>query len=275
MAQDPLESKLKGVIFNYEDNIAGNGNFASYNKIISEGPHSDARLTSRLADVYLQKLSHGSGSIERESLITSTELTRTEASPNMIYAYGLTAALDNNSMVYGSQTISIGSGYYAAHPVKFNSLLGDRTQIKNYASKTSMGYEINYAHAINRDLVASAEDDYYDNCISRSLTKSLVNLNGNIISGTANIKMLQGGSRKSKSAWSKPAIDVDQVYTGTFDLAIEMNLTVPVYKEIREESWLPCCSGGWIDMMYYDKKGFGASAEGIFDCTCLKGLAKA
>ena len=52
-------------------------------------------------------------------------------------------------MVYGPQNISIGNGYYAIHPVNFNSLLGEMTQIKNYASKTSMGQEINYAHAIN------------------------------------------------------------------------------------------------------------------------------
>jgi hypothetical protein len=37
--------------------------------------------------------------------------------------------------------------------------------------------------------------------------------------------MLQGGSRKSKSAWNKAEIDVDQVYAGTFKFAEKMNLT--------------------------------------------------
>jgi hypothetical protein len=50
--------------------------------------------------------------------------------PDMICAYGLIAALDNNSMVYEPQTMSIGYGYYATHPVNLNSLLGDKTQIK-------------------------------------------------------------------------------------------------------------------------------------------------
>jgi hypothetical protein len=225
--------------------------------------------------VYLQKTNHGSGSIERESIITSTESTKNQVDPDMIYAYGLIAALDNHSMVYGPQTMSIGTGYYATHLVNFNSLLGDKTQIKNYASKTSMGHEINYAHAINMDLVASVEDDYFDTGDAKSLTRSLMNLNGGVTSGTAHLKILQGGNRRSKSAWSNPDIDVDQVYTGTFEFATKMNLTVPVYKSVSEDYWLPCCSGGWEDMSYSDKKGFGTDAKGIFDCTCPKGLTKA
>ena len=171
--------------------------------------------------------------------------------------------------------MSIGNGYYATHPVNFNSLLGDKTQIKNYASKTSMGHEIRNAHGINLDLVASVEDDYYDTGAAKSLSKTLMNLDGDVTSGTANSKMLQGGSRKSKSAWINPDIDVDQVYTGTFDFSTKMNLTIPVYKSVSEDSWLPCCSGGWDDMINSDKKSFGADTKGIFDCTCFKRILKA
>ncbi len=194
---------------------------------------------------------------------------------DMIYAFGLVATLDNHSMAYGPQTMSIGNGYYATHPVNFNSLLGDKTQIKNYASKTSMGHEIRNAHGINLDLVASVEDDYYDTGAAKSLSKTLMNLDGDVTSGTANSKMLQGGSRKSKSAWINPDIDVDQVYTGTFDFSTKMNLTIPVYKSVSEDSWLPCCSGGWDDMINSDKKSFGADTKGIFDCTCFKRILKA
>jgi hypothetical protein len=275
MSADPLEERSKGVLFSYDDSVIGYGNFVSNNKIVAQGPHADPRVLSRLADVYLQKMTHGSGSIERESIITSTESTKSQISPDVVYNYGLIAALDNNSMVYGPQTMSIGTGYYDTHPVNFNSLLGDKTQIKNYASKTSMGQEINYAHGINMDLVASVEDDYSGWEPAKSLTRTLLNLNGGVTSGTAHLEMLQGGSRKSKSAWVDPDIYVDQVYTGTFNFATKMNLTVPVYKSVSEDYWLPCCSGGWVDMNYNDKKSFGASAKGIFDCTCPKGLTKA
>jgi hypothetical protein len=47
---------------------------------------------------------------------------------------------------------------------------------------------------------------------------------------------------------------------------------VPVTKTVSEDYWLPCCSGGWVDMMSSEKKDFGTDAKGIFDCTCLKGL---
>ena len=275
MSADPIEIKSEGTKFNYEDSISGSGIFASNNKIVAQGPHSDARVFSRLANVYLQKINHGSGSIERESIITSTESRQTQIDPDVIYSYGLIAALDNSSMVYSPQTMAIGKGYYAAHPVNFSSLLGDMALIKNYASKTSMGQEIDYAHGINMDRVASVEDDYYDTGEAKSLTKTFMNLEGEVTDGTANLKVLQGGSRKSKSAWVKPDIYIDQVYTGTFDFATKMNLTVPVYKSVEEDSWLPCCFGGWDSMNLNDKKGYGASAKGIFDCTCFKGLAKA
>lgn len=273
MSVDPLEDRSKGVLFNYEDSVSGHGNFASNNKITAQGPHADASVHTRWADVHLQKMNHGSGLIKRESIITSKELTENQTDPDMIYAYGLIAALGNSSMVYEPLTLSVGLGYYAAHPMNFNSLLGDEIQIKNYASRTSMGHEINYAHAINMDLVASVEDDYAYTGDSKGLAKSLMNLDGIVTSGTANLKMLQGNidtSSSGKSDWSKPDIDVDQVYTGTFNFATKMNLTIPVTKIVSEDSWLPCCSGGWVDMMYPDKKDFGTDAKGIFDCTCPK-----
>ena len=276
MSADPLQITSKEIKFNYEDNISGYGNFASNNKIIAQGPHADARVYSRLADVLLQKADHGSGSIERELIITSTEFLKRIVDPDFIYSYALIAALGNSSMVHSPQAVPIGNGYYAAHPVNFNSLLGDTTQIKNYASKTSMGQEIEYAHAINADLLASVEDDYLDDKgASKSLTRSLMNLNGDVTRGTSHLTVLQGGTRNSKNVWSKPDIDIDQVYTGTFNFAAKMNLTLPVYKSLAEDFWLPCCSGGWVNVMPSDKKGFGIDAKGIFDCTCPRWLTKA
>jgi len=272
MSTEPLEVRSESMQFNYEDSISGHGNFAINNKITTQGPHADPRVTMRLADVYLHKKSHGSGSIERESIITSNESTNNQIDPDVIYAFGLIATLDNHSMVYAPQTMLIGNGYYAMHPVNFKSLLGEKAQVKNYASKTSMCHEISSAHGINMNQVASVEDDYYDTGVAKSLTRTLMNLEGDVTDGRANLKMLQGGSRRSKSGWVKPDIDIDQIYTGTFNFATKMNLTVPVYKSMSEDHWLPCCSGGWVDMNYNDKKNFGASSKGIFDCTCFKGL---
>jgi hypothetical protein len=270
MSADLLDESIQGIRFNYEDSISGNGYFASYNKIVAQGPFADARVYSRLANVALLKKDHGSGSIERESVLRSTELTYSHIDPDLNYAYGVVAASDNYAMVYSPLTMSIGSGYYSTHPVNFNSLLEGMIQIKNYASKTSMGHEINYAHAINMDLVTKVEDDYLDTGVSRGLAKSSMDLNGGVTEGTAHLTMLQGGIRKSKSVWSKPDIDVDQIYTGTFDFATNMNLIVPVAKIEADDDWLPCCFGGYLTMpTYYQKgsKGFGSNIKGVFDCT--------
>jgi hypothetical protein len=277
IAADPIQSTTEEIKFKYEDSVTGHGNFASNNKIVAQGPHSDARIYGRLADVYLQKKDHGSGSIDRELVIKSNEFLKKETNPDMIYSYGLIAALGNSSLVYDPQNMPIGNGYYAAHPVNFSSLLGDMIHIKNYASKTSMGQVLEQAHAINIDLLANVEDDYSgsDWDSTKGLTRTFMNLNGDITSGTAHLTMLQGGTRRSKIAWSKPDIDLDQVYTGTFDFATKMNLTLPVYKSVSADSWLPCCSDGWSDLMYSYKKDFGVDAKEIFDCTCPKGLTKA
>lgn len=276
MSADPLEVRSKGIQFNYEDSINGLGSFSSYNNIFAQGPHADARIHTRLANVSLQKRNHGSGSIEREMIISSTESITIQIDPDMTYAYALIAALSNSSMDYKPQTASIGNGYYATHPVNFNSLLGDKTQIKNYASETSMVQETKYANAINMDLAASVEDDHFGTGGSLSdggLARSLMSIEGSITNGATHMGMLQGNisaANSGKSAWHKPDINVDEDYIGTFSFATEMNLTVPVARNVSGDSWLPCCYGGWEDMISSDKKGFGASTKEVFDCACPK-----
>lgn len=274
MSEEPLEVRSNGIQFSFEDSVSGSGNFASNNKLVAQGPHANPRVLERLADVVLQEKNHGSGSIERDAVINSNKLIKIQIEPDVIYAYGLIAVLDNHSMVYASQAIPIGKGYYATHPVKFNSLLGDSAQIKNYASETSMGHEIEQAHAVNMDLMAKVEDDHSGWNPSKGLARTLMNLDGGITSGSARIKMLQGDTsgvdRIGKVASHNPNIDVEEDYTGTFDIVTKMNLTLPVTKIVSGDSWLPCCSGGWVDMMNPDKKAFGVDAKGIFDCTCPK-----
>jgi len=66
----------------------------------------------------------------------------------------------------------------------------------------------------------------------------------------------------------------EERYYGTYDLArkIEMRSVFEKSNNTDDDadSWLPCCYVGWNDMMYFDQKGFGTSAKGIFDCTCCK-----
>ncbi len=70
----------------------------------------------------------------------------------------------------------------------------------------------------------------------------------------------------------------EERYYGNYDLSrkIEMRSVFKKSNDTDDEvdSWLPCCNGGWNDLMYFDKTGFGTGAKGVFDCTCYKGTPK-
>ena len=272
-ADYPLEVQSTGIQFTYEDSTSGHGFFSSNNKVIAHGAHADPLVTSRLAEMYLKKTSHGSGSIERESIIISNRLNKTQdpSCPVMVYVFGLVAAADDHSMVYEPQTVPIGNGYYAIHPVNFTSLLSDKSRIKNYASRTSMGQEINYAHGINMEQIASAEDDYLYTGVAKGLGRTLMNFEGDVTDGTAQLVVQQGGIRK----WTNPDIDIYEVHSGTFNFATNMSLTVPVYKDLyKDYPWLSCCISGEEYMSPCDKEALGGDARGVFDCIYPEGLVK-
>jgi hypothetical protein len=48
---------------------------------------------------------------------------------------------------------------------------------------TSMCHEISSAHGINMNQVASVEDEYYDTGVAKSLTRTLMNLEGDVTDG--------------------------------------------------------------------------------------------
>ena len=133
-----------------------------------------------------------------------------------------------------------------------------------------MYQETTYTRAIKEDLAAGGEDDHYDAewLSSKSLASSQLNLNESVTSGTAHLGMLQGrrAFESDKSAWYKPNEDIDEVYTGTFNIATKMDLIVPISVEGWDEPWLPCtCNKGWDDMTLHDQRYH--SAKGFFDCT--------
>jgi len=57
-------------------------------------------------------------------------------------------------------------------------------------------------------------------------------------------------------------------YVGVYDIAKNIRMKSRFDLSRNDDSWLPCCSGGWSNMRLADKKGFGTSAKGVFDCSC-------
>ena len=66
--------------------------------------------------------------------------------------------------------------------------------------------------------------------------------------------------------WHSPLFVLDEDYAGTYH--IKQNLTLYNYEleEMKGDSWLPCCDGGFPSMNAMDNTG--RSVQGIFDCTC-------
>jgi hypothetical protein len=149
-----------------------------------------------------------------------------------------------------------------------------------------MLHEVEYAHALDKDLNVLAKEVFnftYDpETIGFSTTK--MNVNEDMTDGKAHIGVLQasdnsasiGGANvlNQKSALQNPAIEIDEDYWGTYHIEKNMTLEVPYHLIQKGDDWLPCCTGGFADMNYEDKKPF-KSATGIFDCTCFQAPTQA
>ena len=65
----------------------------------------------------------------------------------------------------------------------------------------------------------------------------------------------------------------EERYVGDYNITRKIRMKSDHDREkLEDESWLPCCSEGWIDMNPLDK--IDHSAESVFDCTCFRPLEK-
>jgi hypothetical protein len=66
-----------------------------------------------------------------------------------------------------------------------------------------------------------------------------------------------------------PDILLDEYYRGSFTINKMMEIGLKSSLLQEEDEWLPCCSGGWINMNYIDKKSFPVDVNRVFNCTCI------
>jgi hypothetical protein len=66
-----------------------------------------------------------------------------------------------------------------------------------------------------------------------------------------------------------PDVLVDEYYRGTFTISKMMGIGLKSSLSQEEDEWLPCCSGGWDDMNFNDKKSFPVDVSRVFNCTCF------
>ena len=261
--------------FNFEQDVNGNGYFMTYKY-------------AKMGALAMKDYVHGSGSIDSSSQIFAQDYYkwfRSGSADDTDEHVACLSMKEDNIMVYSPMTMAIGTGYYARRPLVFDSLLKEKTWVKNYRAVTSMHHEIEYAHAIDKELDVLAKEKWYENYDPehQGVGVTQLKVTEDVTDGKIHFGVLQadfsnayGGtytpaypdSFAMQTAWRDPAIEIDEDYFGTYHIEKNMTLEVPYTWKKTSSDWLPCCSGGWADMNPSETKDW--SAGGIFDCTCLK-----
>jgi hypothetical protein len=268
------------VTFDFEQSVQGNGYFMTY-------------IYAKADNVAMKNYAHGSGSLNSEAVLNYYNMNRKTHNADSYndFMENCIQFKEDVSMVYAPMRIAVGTGYYAANPLDYSSLLKEKTWVKNYRAGTSMHHEVEYAHALDKELNLVVKEKFnytYDpETIGVGFTQMKVNQD--MTDGKAHIGVLQASENFANlntinqqgtignmhmSAWKNPAIEIDEDYWGTYHIEKNMTLEVPYHLIQKKEDWLPCCFGGFADMNTLDKKAF-KSATGVFDCTCFKAPTQA
>lgn len=264
--EDNLASKEENnLTFKLDQKISGNGYFAAYMYVLMPDALG---ISGRLFNgVESAARSHGSGTIEIDAQVYAESFYKNESYENACCdeeepyeeledADSIINLKGNSSIVYGLRAMPIGSQYYSNHPVIFNSLLKDEVYIKNRDNLNSMYFGVDKAHALKDTLDIQA-----------NYSSTIMKVDEDVTAGHAHIGVLQltDGLDLTMKDWKKPVIELSENYIGTFHLVKNASLFKSSEQLEKEETWLPCCLGGYEDMMYYDLKGFGKSTKEIFD----------
>jgi hypothetical protein len=265
-----------------QDDVEGEGFIREYKKI----------NTNNLS---LFEYAHGSGSMDFADLLSSEQKcthTNTYFYINKLGEPVETWAGANSVISYTRQTditqspvgFAYGTGWYAANPVTYNSLIKDKTVSKNYQEGVMMHHQLEYARGIKGDIAVDL------NCTGPTITadgKGLASMriDDDMVQGTVQIQQLVAEAPRYKgklkgiapnavmaNGWRNPQIDIDVSYIGNFHIQKNMKVEKSKARQYDTEDWLPCCMGGFFDLQTYNSKiAFSRlykSQEGIFDCNC-------
>jgi hypothetical protein len=282
----PNAYEERNTTFNFEQSVQGNGYFMTY-------------IYAKSGNIAMKNYAHGSGSLNSEALLTYQQLDQKRRDASTDYndfAQNCIQFKEDVAMVYAPMRIAVGTGYYAANPLDYSSLLKEKTWVKNYRAGTSMHHEVEYAHALDKVLDLTVKEKFnhtYDpEWVGVGYTQ--MKIVEDVTDGKAHIGVLQANENfapqinsvldvvdsqvagMKNSAWRNPAIEIDEDYWGTYHIEKNMTLEVPYHLIQKGEDWLPCCFGGYLTIpatYMGDSKLKGA--KGVFDCTCFKAPTQA
>jgi hypothetical protein len=246
-----------------EQSVQGNGYSMQY-------------LYAKANDAELKEYSHGSGSLDSEMLLSSYQANKTthlhDAYWNDFDEDCIRFQQTVNSWTYAPSQFTFGTGAYA-QPVNYESLLKEKTWIKNRVAGTSIHNEIEYAHAIKKDIsaIVKAKTNLTYDPVFEGVGFSEFKVDQTVTDGRIHIGALQASpgnqdwSKKFGRAWQNPDLEMDEDFVGTYHVVKNITINAPYKWNKPAYDWLPCCSSGLGAVTYYPP---GWSAKGIFDCTC-------
>ena len=255
----------KNTSFTFEQSVQGNGYFMTY-------------MYAKEGNLVMKNYAHGSGSVDNQATLAAYHDERNRhpvAEDFNDFNDSCIQFKEDNAMVYAPMKIAVGTGYYAANPLDYSSLLKEQTWVKNYRAATSMEHEVEYAHALDKELnlVAKERFNYTYDPIYEGDAMTQMKVNEDVTDGKVHLGILQGdqtwvtnnndaynivakyGDEQiitkaplTYTAWKHPAIDIDEDYWGTYHIEKNMTLDVPYKRVTSSDDWLPCCFGGYLTM---------------------------
>jgi len=260
--------------------VTGEGYFKEYKKV----------NTNNLS---MLEYAHGSGTLDFADILYNEQKNThinmyiyyidyntgqwTRKYPGSSSAITYTRQYDN---IQSPTRFAYGTGWYAANPIGYNSLLKDKNVAKSYQEGASMHRQVEYAHALKGDIAVDI------NCSAPTATASgkgslSMKIDDDVTQGAMHIGELLNNPKAfsvplnekqtifgHKAALKDPLIEIDNDYTGNFQVQQTMKLDISKTAPIWMEDWLPCCSGGFFDIPSHNFDKERGSQKGIFDCTC-------
>ncbi|NPV62187.1 MAG: hypothetical protein HPY61_06075 [Methanotrichaceae archaeon] len=248
-------------VYKMEQKVDGNGFFSAYKNVTA-------------GSLNLGNLAHGSGSYSDESLLESRNLAINDSRYTEAVLTSDSEITYNESVdyAYSPRSFYFGKSFRSD---AFDSKGMEMVCLKNYGSNISINSRFDSLETLSKDITSSlywksvTSDDIINPFgeFSRSremIGKSRFSLDA-AFTGRGHLGVLElNGSLHDVKTF------IDEDYLGTYSISKRITHDFYYLDKFQGDSWLPCCFGGWNDMMYFDQKGFGKSASGVFDCTCYK-----
>ena len=179
-----------------------------------------------------------------------------------------------DELISSPQNLTPGGGYYSTNPILMGQGSGSRTEIYNADSATSMSHEIAAARGASREAEYLVQSSGIKGPMGKSgFTTTQMKIDETVTDGKVNLGVLVGESGKvgagsrsldpRHSAWRNPAIEIDEVYIGTFNISKNLTYNSSYSVTRNKDGWLSCCGDDRIISL--NPSGL-VSADDVFNC---------